>query len=675
MPNISIPAVPALAETDLGNIVFSKLFGEGWWDITTRGADVFSGPLLPRIESLNWVLAGAVALLTLYNAMVAAVGTGSEGQVGGKNNTIWWPIRVIFGMGMTTPVAGGLSAFQILILSAVGWSMTFANSIWISQIENFATSNFSMINAEAPPQLRQEAQNLVKTVFSASLAQFYIQKSRQDVIAAEQKMGDPITVTPWDFTEPLAVDQHSSTMAPKWNQYGESIDIQEHVLKFATPPNEGLVPSDLGVMRIPGEPKDPLLIAKRNGIFAIYRIASKAALSVVHQQQPEKGWVVQATRAYLKKTQPIYENFSKYYPDLAITKKAQDFQEEAKALGWFSAGAFPLKMSKLSQDAREKTFSSVEIVPMAHDAVFKALDDPNYHIFSIVMLRGENNFLKEPDPLSPGRSIQESSLSGDPSIFRNILDSLAGRGMLQDLIYDLEESPVLTVSEYGHKFINTAMTLWGIGLVAAGAQGAAKAANTSITGQILGAFTGNTANAVVGGGLGATAYVMNWAGKLIVPLFSMGAVMAYLFPAMPLIYWVLAMCGFVLLVVEVLVAAPFWAAAHAWSTQDDGIAGEMGRKGYFQFLEILFRPPLYVIGFFMIYMVLGAMGWLVARLFETFYGSYFAADVGSMGLVGSLFMMILVCGLFIYLFYFLCSEGYSKLPRKVIRWKIGRAHV
>ena len=70
MPNISIPAVPALAETDLGNIVFSKLFGEGWWDITTRGADVFSGPLLPRIESLNWVLAGAVALLTLYNAKI-----------------------------------------------------------------------------------------------------------------------------------------------------------------------------------------------------------------------------------------------------------------------------------------------------------------------------------------------------------------------------------------------------------------------------------------------------------------------------------------------------------------------------------------------------------------------------------------------------------------------------
>lgn len=128
------------------------------------------------------------------------------------------------------------------------------------------------------------------------------------------------------------------------------------------------------------------------------------------------------------------------------------------------------------------------------------------------------------------------------------------------------------------------------------------------------------------------------------------------------------MVGFVLLVVEAMVAAPFWAAAHAVSVSEAGLPGELGRRGYFQLLEILFRPPLYVIGFFVIFMIEGAMAWMVARIFEIYYNNYAAAEVGSMGLISNLFFLLILCGLFMYMYYYLCSEGYSALPRKVIRW-------
>lgn len=76
-------------------------------------------------------------------------------------------------------------------------------------------------------------------------------------------------------------------------------------------------------------------------------------------------------------------------------------------------------------------------------------------------------------------------------------------------------------------------------------------------------------------------------------------------------------------------------------------------------------------------MVMRVAGWLTARIFEAFYFSYvnteFSAGhfvpVGTTsGIITSMVMMIILGGMFLYMFYYLCSEGYSHLPRKVMSW-------
>ena len=70
-----------------------------------------------------------------------------------------------------------------------------------------------------------------------------------------------------------------------------------------------------------------------------------------------------------------------------------------------------------------------------------------------------------------------------------------------------------------------------------------------------------------------------------------------------------------MLVVEALVAAPIWAAAHA-IPEGEGIAGQHGRTGYMMFLNILLRPALMVFGFMIAIALVNATATLGAYMLQ-----------------------------------------------------------
>ena len=59
---------------------------------------------------------------------------------------------------------------------------------------------------------------------------------------------------------------------------------------------------------------------------------------------------------------------------------------------------------------------------------------------------------------------------------------------------------------------------------------------------------------------------------VFLPLLLYGLALAYYLPAIPFIRWVSALVGWIILVVEALVAAPLWLCAHALP-EGDGAAG------------------------------------------------------------------------------------------------------
>jgi len=92
----------------------------------------------------------------------------------------------------------------------------------------------------------------------------------------------------------------------------------------------------------------------------------------------------------------------------------------------------------------------------------------------------------------------------------------------------------------------------------------------------------------------------------------------------------MAIIGWLILIIESVVAAPVWAAAHAMP-EGEGIAGQHGRTGYMMLLNVLLRPALMVFGFMIAMALVGATSMLAAYMLQQGIMSAAMNDTGLGG--------------------------------------------
>jgi conjugal transfer/type IV secretion protein DotA/TraY len=172
--------------------------------------------------------------------------------------------------------------------------------------------------------------------------------------------------------------------------------------------------------------------------------------------------------------------------------------------------------------------------------------------------------------------------------------------------------PVLNLQELGHKLINTnSVLLTGMG----GAMIAKSAVDIFPSGRLAGMA------ASILGADDAMGKLIGMAMALLVPvvlaLMFAGICLAYYVPVLPFIIWVSAIVGWLVLTMEMMVAAPIWAAMHA-IPEGEGMAGQHGKQGYMMFFGILFRPALHVVGFFMAFAIVNTVGHFIGDTYRAF---------------------------------------------------------
>lgn len=79
-------------------------------------------------------------------------------------------------------------------------------------------------------------------------------------------------------------------------------------------------------------------------------------------------------------------------------------------------------------------------------------------------------------------------------------------------------------------------------------------------------------------------------------LMAAGAFLSIIMPMMPFVFWVIAVTGYFLLVVEAIVAVNLWALAHM-RLDGEGISGEAGRNGTMMILALMMTPVLMIFGY------------------------------------------------------------------------------
>ncbi|RFD18890.1 hypothetical protein DY926_14125 [Komagataeibacter melaceti] len=171
--------------------------------------------------------------------------------------------------------------------------------------------------------------------------------------------------------------------------------------------------------------------------------------------------------------------------------------------------------------------------------------------------------------------------------------------------------PLAGMITLGHLLIHIALTI--IGVVAIGSSKTASAVSA-----VAGVMTANPAQAAAS----ASAVVFSGAiSSLLTPIFAgafmllvPGITLAYILPMTPYLYWIAGVAGWLILVIEAVIAVPLWMLAHM-VFEGEGLHGK-GIRGYEVLFTIIFRPSMMVIGLILSYTIFSAMSWLLMKSFS-----------------------------------------------------------
>lgn len=145
-----------------------------------------------------------------------------------------------------------------------------------------------------------------------------------------------------------------------------------------------------------------------------------------------------------------------------------------------------------------------------------------------------------------------------------------------------------------------------------------------------------------------------------------GASMAIVLPLMPFIFWVMAVSGYFLLIVEAFIAVNLWAISHL-RMDGDGLTGGAGREGWLMILALMVTPFLMIAGFI--------VGMIIFRITASLISmglSVAVAGVFANGNWAFIMMSVFVIVLFMFIIYLMVIERsfslVAEFPSKVLRW-------
>ncbi len=180
-----------------------------------------------------------------------------------------------------------------------------------------------------------------------------------------------------------------------------------------------------------------------------------------------------------------------------------------------------------------------------------------------------------------------------------------------------------------------------------------------------GLIFGGAAISLFSGGFGNVVVFL-----IAAPLAAIGVTQSFILPMLPFFYWILAVGGYFLLVVEAVAAASLWALAHL-RLDGEGISGDAGRFGWLMLLSLALTPALMILGYF----AGMTMFRVVAGLFDA--GMYYAMSGLAHASPTVAIFGLIAAGLMIVLGYVAIIESsfslISSFPGRVLRWIGGEA--
>lgn len=645
MPDEIPLSTTVLQENDQSSRVLDQLFGSGWDSITGHNLNTAAASMAhDLLSAFNWVALAAVSVLFVIVMAQGVAGTANEGvSLGRRYSSLWMPLRFAFSMSFLAPIIKGMSIFQAFLLLAVGYSINLANYAWTRGMDFFVESS-GQITLQAPEKLVTASRDMGNGILEALVTQQYF----------ALKLDMPISgaYAPEEFIE-------RAEGAGSGGYY---------LLTFAVPGGSGLAAGSLGRITIPCVQRSDTactaqLSAVRQYISDLLDVSERLVDLETPLSTADSGVLAGASLNYETTVTPA---ISMVINESSTELKSQmsGLRDRAVENGWFTAGAYYWNISRFNEKAAQQIYSMPSF--SRSKAVTKSLDSKTFPDFEAVFNRTQNYTVGAYRP-ERELNIREAEWADEYS-FGWLMDKLQGiftpSGAIANVVQKLSgEDPISTMTSFGHYVVGASTAMIGTTVVAKSATAMIQRGTENVFARV---FTGDTAG-VAGAGIEAAATeVIGWLKLVAMLSISYGFFMSYFLPAIPYVIWISAIMGWLILVMESLVAAPLWVAAHALP-EGEGLAGNSGRQGYMLFLGVLLRPPLMVAGFLIAMSLINGLGRGIGYIFLEFGYEYITSS-GVMISIGAFFAFAVILGITIVVAAYKIFGLISYLPEKVTNW-------
>lgn len=337
--------------------------------------------------------------------------------------------------------------------------------------------------------------------------------------------------------------------------------------------------------------------------------------------------------------------------DIARGGPAARNAERMAALGWTGAGAYALMIA----DINGATLSVLASTPVVNPPTYRGLG-PSLSADLRPMVAASANWRVSIQTHAQTLDGQDVP-GGYADLFTGHGPGEDGAGVLERIARSLRlnervlqafvqvtsparqmwQNPFLAQIQLGHMLMLAALTALGM---------AAVLSSTPLSAGVIAAsiLTGN----VTAAGATATGYMaMQYLGTPIfyglLLLLAPGIALAFIIPMLPFTIWAARVLGWIVQVLEILVAVPLWAwAMIRW--RGEGLHGH-GFHGFAMAATMIVTPVFMLIGLFLGFVVYGAFAWFLQMAFGVAAGFV----IGKGWLVTNLIGVGVLCCVFVLL--------------------------
>ena len=579
------------------NQIFTGLTGGG-------GINAFGG----SVGVFNGAILAVGGILAAYTILAGTLGTAHDGEMLGKKfSSVWIPIRYALGTALVLPIlSGGYCVMQALVMWVIMQGITVGNMAWKEYVQ--APPLKTTVSAKSTDEM-------LKLVTQIYLANVCVEANKKALKDADEKTAGYLSlILSADYKYAKNGEDYRfgdyKTFSQKSNCGEITVPKVKPIITTSTATSGGASKLTSLENVFTSVDTTPIRLVHLAQIALITSETSKLAVLAIDNP----------ASVSFSSLQVLADNYAKAIQTsadavLAAGTTSTNMATAATNQGWFMAGTWFTKIINMQNTINAGIGDVPSAVAGISSPTITVSSNANKLMANGHRVTSEYSKISAAFVANPtGEKSPDANKSTKTDWFGDVAESIAKAMTSLELrtLKDDARHPIILMSDIGNHMVNFFLNL----LILSGG-----------TLFVLGLVPGLGDSVITVATMLAT--------FLFAPLavlFTTGITLAYVLPNLPLLIWMGIIIGWVIMIVEAIIAAPLWAIMHLHPNGDD-LTGR-GGNGYMLVLGLLLRPVLIIFGFISAIVLSGLFGEFVNKIFfETFASSQLGGTMGFFSII------------------------------------------